>query len=699
MDTALDVEARVALVVAAMTRDEKLLLVNGHVGGDAPPGKLAPPAGGTGSAGFIVGIERLGIPMLQETDASLGVANLRHGDGATALPSGLAIAASWDEALVEQGGAMIGAEARAKGYSIMLAGGCNLTREPRCGRNFEYLGEDPLLSGVLVGASIRGIQSNGIVATIKHLALNAQETGRMVLSAEIDEAALRESDLLAFEIGIERGDPGSVMTAYNRVNGIYAGEHEFLLNAVLKGDWGFRGWTMSDWGGCHSGVKAALAGLDQESGQELDREAYFTTLGDAIDEGALPAERLDDMVARVLRPLFARGVIDNPPKPGGVVPQDANLEVSQRAAEAGIVLLKNDGDLLPLSGVKSIAVIGANADVGVLSGGGSSSVVPWGGFAREVKPESDSRWASFLRMRWHPSSPLAAIKAVSNADVRFHDGADVGEAAKLAASCDVAIVFAEQWTTEFIDVPDLSLPRGQDELIAALAAANKKTIVVLETGGPVLMPWLDEVSAVLQAWYPGGRGGEAIANVLVGAVNPSGRLPLTFPRSEADVPNPDLPGATQERGRFDAPYPEGANAGYRWYAKTKRAPLFAFGHGLSYTRFSYADFSAEGGETLRLSADVTNTGKRAGADVMQFYLTSAAGEETLRLIGWQKVVLAPGETKRVQVTADPRLLAHYDIAARGWRIEEGAYKVALGVSAGDLRLHAQAHLTAQHIKP
>lgn len=683
-------DARAALVLAQMTREEKLLLVNGHVGRSGA-NRPAPPDGAMGSAGFVLGIERLGIPAQQETDASLGVANLHDGLGATALPSGLAQAASWDEALMEAGGRMIGGEARAKGFNVMLAGGVNLTREARCGRNFEYLGEDPLLGAVMVGASLRGIQSNHIVATIKHFVLNAQETGRMVMSAQIDEAALRESDLLAFEIGIERGDPGAVMTAYNRINQVYAGEHDFLLNTVLKGDWDYRGYVMSDWGGCHSGELAAMAGLDQESGQELDREPYFQKLGEAIDEGRMPADRLDNMCHRVLRTLFKHGVVDRPNAPGGAIDRDANLETAQRAAEAGIVLLKNDG-VLPLSAdVASIAVIGFNADVGVLAGGGSSSVVPWGGFAREVKPKSDGRWGAFLSQRYQPSSPLNAIAAVfANASVRFADGTDAKAAAALAAECDVAIVFAEQWTTEFLDVPDLALPDGQEALIDAVAEANAKTIIVLETGGAVTMPWLGAVRGVLAAWYPGARGAEAIAAILAGHVNPSGRLPLTFPASAADTPNPALPGADVERGKFDGHYPEGADAGYRWYAREGREPLFSFGFGLSYATFAYARLTADKGDPLTVSFDVRNTGDRAGADTPQVYLTAAAGQPLLRLIGWSKVALKPGETRRVTVTADPRLLSRWDLAANGWRPLDGPYEIAVGASATDLTLRAAA---------
>jgi beta-glucosidase len=693
MNRALTSEARAQLVLAEMTREEKLLLVNGHIGNPSP-NLPKPPDGGMGSAGFVQGVERLGIPFQQQTDASLGVANLHDGVGSTALPSGLAQASSWDETLVEAGGSMIGAEARAKGFNVMLAGGVNLTREARCGRNFEYLGEDPLLAGVLVGASLRGIQSNHLVATIKHFALNAQETGRMVLSAEIDEAALRESDLLAFEIGIERGRPGSVMTAYNRVNQTYAAEHDFLLGQVLKGEWAYPGYVMSDWGGCHSTEASAIAGLDQESGQEIDRQPYYQALGEAIDAGRVPASRLDEMVGRILWAMFEHGLIDHPNAPGGAIDREAHLDASQRAAEAGIVLLKNDG-VLPLSReVGSIAVIGFNADIGVLSGGGSSSVVPWDGYAREFKPESNSRWASFLRQRYLPSSPLKVLQAAApDARVQFNDGTDVAAAAALASQCEVTIVFAEQWTTEFLDAAGLSLPGGQDALIEAVAKANPNLVVVLQTGGPVTMPWLNQVPAVLEAWYPGGRGAQAIGAVLFGEVNPSGRLPLTFPRSEADTPNPRLPGIELERGKFDVTYPEGADVGYRWYARTGRPPLFPFGHGLSYTSFAYANLLVDDGEALAVSLDVTNTGERAGADVVQLYLTEAGGKPTSRLLGWAKVSLEPGETRSLTITAEPRLLANWDLDAAGWRIADGVYGIAIGTSATTLVLRGEARLS------
>ena len=331
MDKSLSPDQRAALLIEQLTLDEMISLVHGPM-----PAMLdTPPADAAMGAGYIPGVARLGIPALNETDASLGIANprkIRKGDGATALPSGLALASTWDPELAYAAGAMVGSEARDKGFNVLLGGGANLTREPRCGRNFEYLGEDPLLAGVLAGEAIKGAQSNDIVCTIKHFALNDQETCRHVVNAEIDEGALRESDLLAFQIAIERGDPGSVMCAYNKVNGEWAGENDFLLNQVLKRDWGYPGWVMSDWGAVHSTAKAVLAGLDQESGEQLDRQVYFgTLLKDAVEQGEVPFERLSDMVHRILRSLIDKGVFDRPAE-HRPTDYEANAKVAQAAA-------------------------------------------------------------------------------------------------------------------------------------------------------------------------------------------------------------------------------------------------------------------------------------------------------------------------------------------------------------------------------
>ncbi|WP_260599924.1 beta-glucosidase [Sphingomonas endolithica] len=715
-----DARARANTIVARMTIDEKIALVHGLF----PPmakGKSANEL--IPSAGHIEGIPRLGVPLVRESDASLGVANQveqRKGDVATALPSSLATAASFDPEIARAGGAMIGSEARAKRFNVLLAGGVNLTRDPWNGRNFEYLGEDPLLAGRLAGAHIAGVQSNRIVSTVKHFALNAQETGRTVLDGRIDEASFRMSDLLAFQIAIETGRPGSVMCAYNKVGGDWACENEHLLTEVLKRDWGYKGWVMSDWGAVHSTAKAANAGLDQQSGEELDKALYFAApLKAAVQSGAVRASRLDDMVARYLTGLIETGAYDTPVPTVAQTPNYAqNALVAQRAAEAGIVLLKNEGDLLPLARTaRRIVVIGGDADVGVLSGGGSSQVRGVGGAPIEI-PLATGGSASFARITYHASSPVKALKAaLPGASVSFMDGRNLNATLDAARAADLVIVFATQWTTEADDVHDLRLPNQQDALITAIAAVQPKTVAVLETGGPVLMPWIGKVPAVLQAWYPGQRGGEAIANILTGKVNPSGRLPITFPAAEAQAPRPRPVGldrmtaaeaqAAADPGApsagalqsFPVDYVEGADVGYRWYEKKGRQPLFPFGHGLGYTSFAYRNLAVTGGKGLSVSFEMVNTGKRTGADVPQVYVARDGANTPMRLAAFTRVTLKPGETRRVTLTAEPRILADYDTRLPGWRIAAGTYRVALARDAADRSLLATTTLEAATMKP
>jgi beta-glucosidase len=715
-----EARARADSIVARMTLDEKIGLVHGLF----PPmakGKTANDL--IPSAGHIDGIPRLGVPLVRESDASLGVANQveqRKGDVATALPSSLATAASFDPEIARAGGAMIGSEARAKRFNVLLAGGVNLTRDPWNGRNFEYLGEDPLLSGTLGGAHIAGVQSNRVVSTVKHFALNAQETGRMVADARIDEASLRMSDLLAFQIAIEQGKPGSVMCAYNKVQGDWACENARLLNDVLKRDWGYPGWVMSDWGGVHSTAKAANAGLDQQSGQELDKALYFSApLKAAVEKGEVPMARLDDMVARYLTGLIETGAYDTPvPARAQTIPYAKNADVAQRAAEAGIVLLKNDGALLPIARTaKRIAVIGGAADLGVLSGGGSSQVRSVGGAPVEIALSTGAA-SSFARITYHASSPLTALrKAMPQAKITYVDGRNLNETVDAARNSDMAIVFATQWTTEAQDVPDLRLPDHQDALIAAVAAAQPKTVAVLETGGPVLMPWLAAVPAVVQAWYPGQRGGEAIANILTGRVNPSGRLPITFPASAAQAPRPSPVGLDTltsleaqaaanpanatgvELKSFPIDYIEGADVGYRWYEKKRQRPLFAFGHGLGYTSFAYRNPVVTGGRTLGVSFDVVNTGQREGADVPQVYVAREGSAAPMRLVAFTRVTLKPGEVRRITLTAEPRVVADYDTKLPGWRIAGGAYRVALAHDATDRAIVRTVTLDPATMKP
>jgi beta-glucosidase len=656
------------------------------------------------SAGYVPGVPRLGVPALLMSDASLGVTNpgYRPGDTATALPAGVALGASFNRALARAAGAMVGREARSRGFNVMLAGGINLARDPRNGRNFEYLSEDPLLSAALAAESIAGIQGEGVISTIKHYSLNCNETNRHWLDAIIDPAAHRESDLLAFEIAIERAQPGSVMTGYNKVNGVYAGGNRVLIEEVLKGAWDYPGWVMSDWGATPT-WEFALEGLDQESGLQIDAmmwqaEAFTEPLRTAYADGRLPKERLTEMVCRILRSMYAVGI--DRWDPGRAGSSDVDMaehhEIALESARQGIVVLKNDG-VLPLAAdtTARIAVIGGFSRLGVPVGTGSSAVTPPGGFAAEIEIGGPGIMGSSRNLYLLPSSPQAELGTLlPGAEIDFDPGMTPAESALLARRCDVAIVFAIRVEGEGFDLPDLSLPWGQDAIIDAVASANPNTIVVLETGNPVAMPWRDEVRAVVEAWYPGQAGGRAIAEVLTGAVNPSGRLPITFPADLAQTPRPELPGLGEPWGTpTTIRYDEGAEVGYRWFAAQGARPLYAFGHGLSYTTFAHGDLEVTGGDTITASFTVTNTGEREGADVPQLYLTDAAGDQRMRLLGFERVQLAPGESRSVTVKAEPRLLARYDADAGRWHIAEGGYRVALGKAADDLVLMAEAQLT------
>ena len=681
-------DARARALAAQLTQDEKFQLIHSYFAGPRKPGDKPTPPGAIGSAGYVPAISRLGIPALQESDAGLGVASsalLRPGDSATPLPAGPVTAASFDPQVAYRGGAMIGAEARGKGFNVLLAGGINLMREPRNGRNFEYAGEDPLLAGTMVGETIRGVQSQHIISTIKHYAVNDQETGRNTISAQLDEQAMRESDLLAFELAIERGKPGAVMCSYNKVNGDWACENDYLLNQVLKRDWNYPGFVMSDWGGVHSAAKAANAGLDQESAGEIfDPQVFFEApLRQALGDGTVKQARVDDMVQRVLRSMFAAGLFDQAAQKK-VIDDKADLAVARSTLEAGAVLLRNQGDLLPLdaSQVKSVAVIGAHADKGVLAGGGSSLVTAKGGNA--LPGLAPIAWPG--PVTYHPFPPLQAIKAAApSAQVEFAEGNDVQAAAKLAQRSQVAVVFVQKWAAESIDAADLNLPDGQDALVAAVSKANPHTIVVLENGGPVAMPWLEQTGAVLETWYPGGDGGQAIASLLFGRVNPSGRLPLSWPRDVSQLPRAQIPGAAGGAPAASVDYNiEAADVGYRWYQLRQIQPLFAFGYGLSYTHFQHGELKlASHGKQVVATVEIQNTGKRAGADVAQIYV-QVPDAKTRRLAGYAKVFLQPGERREVSVPLERRLLADFDTAHHHWVVRGGQYVFNDGRSAEEL---------------
>jgi beta-glucosidase len=706
MNTALSPDERAALVVKEMTLDEKISLLHGTgMKGLGPMSPLSVKS--NGGAGYVVPIPRLGIPAIQISDAAYGVRmSGENGRYSTALPDNLAGAASWDLDAAYEYGALIARELRAQGYNMTLGGGVNLTREPRNGRTFEYMGEDPFLAGKMVGRVMKGEQAQHVIGDIKHYAMNDQESGRNAVNVNIDKRSMRESDLLAFEIGLRESNAAAVMCAYNRVNGDYACENQYLLTDVLKKDWNFKGFVLSDWQGTHSTAKASAAGLDHEEPAEI---FYADAMKNAVEAGQVPVSELDDHVHRILRSMFAAGVIDDPPVKS-VVDVQGGFEVAQKIEEQSIVLLRNEHSLLPLdaSNAGSIAVIGAHADVGMISGGGSAQVDPPGGNAIMPPGQGNTTWQAHI---WFPTSPLKAIRASApHAKVQYDPGTDPASAAALAKKADVAIVFAHQWESEGMDLDNLSLPENQDDLIARVAAANPHTIVVLETGSPVTMPWADHVSTILEAWYGGSRGAEALARVIFGEVNPSAKLPITFPRTEADLPHPSIvkpPRASTTNDEPDAwkkiaaglpafqiTYDEGLKVGYKWYDAEHKEVLFPFGYGLSYTTYNYSDFKVSPGKTVRLSFKITNTGSRAGAEIAEVYaaLPESAGEPPKRLVGWSKVKLDAGESKEVAIEVDPEYLSIFNVDRDAWQLVPGDYTFLVGGSSQNLPLKESVNL-------
>ncbi|HXR37852.1 MAG TPA: glycoside hydrolase family 3 C-terminal domain-containing protein [Terracidiphilus sp.] len=710
MNTNLSPDERADLVIKEMTLDEKIATLHG-VGMPTDDPLTPENMPSNRGVGYEVGVPRLGIPGIDMSDAAYGVRSSgANGRYSTALPANVAAAASWDTDAAYEYGKLIGSELRAQGYNMSLGGGVNLTREPRSGRTFEYLGEDPVLAGTLVARLIEGTQSQHVVGDIKHYALNDQESGRNSVNISISKRAARESDLLAFEIGVTQGHPAAVMCSYNRVNGDFACENKYLLTDVLKKDFHFPGFVLSDWGGTHSTEKASAAGLDNEEPGRFFFEARYKA---AVQSGAISQAELDEHVHRILRSMFAAGVIDYP-RQRSVIDPFVGLDVARRIEEGGIVLLKNKAAALPLVPVRlhTIAVIGAHSDVGMISGGGSAQVDPPGGNAIAKPGEGATHWQEEI---WFPTSPLKAIQArAPHATVNYDSGDDPAAAAALAKTADVAIVFAYQWESEGMDLPSLSLPRNQDALIAAVAAANPHTIVVIESGSPVTMPWVDAPAAILEAWFAGSDGANALGNILFGSVNPSGKLPNTFPKSEADLPHPTITqpppasshffdggGSPEDWARglppFPVAYDEGVKVGYKWYDAEKKPVLFPFGYGLSYTTYHYSGLTVtrdEASGKVKAAFTLANTGARAGAEIAEVYaaLPASADEPPKRLLGWSKVTLKPGEKKSVEVEIDPKYLSIFDEGKDGWTLLPGDYTLMVGGSSDKLPLKAAINL-------
>jgi beta-glucosidase len=704
MNPSLSPEERADLVLKQLTLDEKLALLHGNGMAHAEQWQMPLSHLTNGGAGYVEGVKRLGILPLVISDAGYGVRDSgANGRYSTAMPSSLGTAASWDPDSACQFGTVIGKELRAQGFNMTLGGGVDLAREPRNGRNFEYAGEDPLLAGTLVGSLMKCEQEQHVVGDIKHYVMNDQETGRFFVNSVISKRAMQESDLLAFHIAISIANPGAVMCSYNRINGEFGCENPYTLRDVLEKDWGFKGFVVSDWGGTHSTEKASAAGLDQEQPMA---DFFGPKLKEAVEAGRVPMSEIDDHARRVLYAEFLSGIVDDPPQKS-VVDVEKGFEVAQRVEEKSIVLLKNSPTVLPIvpSKVHSIAIIGGHADVGMISGGGSAQVDPPDGNAIMPPGKGATIWQKPV---WFPTSPLKALHAkLPNTKIDFDPGTDAKSAAGLAKSADLAIVFAYQWESEDMDLPNLSLPDNQDALIEQVAWANPHTIVVLETGTAVTMPWIEKVAGVVEAWYGGSSGHKALADVLAGDVNPSGKLPLTFTSSEADLPHPNRPeipptsqahaGDVADNGApssnasahtgYAVHYDEGGAIGYKWFEEQHKKPLFAFGFGLSYTTYEYSGLNLDSGaKTARFT--VKNTGKMPGTEIAEVYarLPKGTDEPYKRLVGWMRVALAPGESKAVSVAIDDRVLKTFDEGKNAWNMTPGDYQVLVGGSSDNTPL-------------
>jgi beta-glucosidase len=642
-DRSLSPQKRAELLVGRMTLDEKVLEIHMMDVHDHPR--------------EVPAIDRLGIPALKITNgpAGAGPGDSPTAQPATALPSALALSASWDPALAGTFGRVAGQEVVHRGESLLEAPGVNITRVPRNGRNFEYFGEDPYLASQLVVPEVRGIQGEGVIAEVKHYAANSQETDRKTVDEVIDERTLREIYLPAFEAAVKRGRTGAVMCAYPSVNGQFGCENTHQLKEVLRGDWGFDGFVQSDYTATHSTVPAALAGLDLD----MKHVYYGDATKAAVLSGQLKESVVDTMLIRRFGQMFRLGLFDHP-RTVTPIPAQRDGAIARSIAEQSAVLLKNSHGLLPLRAIHSVAVIGPYGGAAHTGGGGSSAVTPL-----------------------YTVTPVDGIKS-HGVTVSYSDGSDPAAAAALARSADIAVVMVGNKDKEGGDRPNLSLPGGQDQLVSSVAAANPKTVVVLKTGGPVLMPWLAQVPAVLEAWYPGEEDGNVVADLLFGAANPSGKLPMTFPKAESQTPanTPEqYPGVGGT-----ATYSEKLQVGYRWYDAQNVEPQFPFGHGLSYSTFAFRHLGVSG--SGRATVDVTNTGRRTGADVVQVYVAApaSAGEPPRQLRGFAKVTLRPGQTRHVEVTLDPRSFSIWDTSAGRWATVPGRYTVFAGDSSRDLPL-------------
>lgn len=662
------------------------------------------------------GVPRLGIPELTTSDGPHGV-RVEHGrgwtdlqnvaDSGTYLPVGICLASTWNPKLGYDFGAVLGSEAAYRGKDVILGPGINIMRTPLNGRNFEYASEDPYLVSKMVVGYIKGVQDQGISACVKHYAANNQEHLRFTINVEMSERALREIYLPGFEAAIHEGGANTLMASYNKFRGQWVAHSNYLLNQILKKEWGFNGIVMSDWAAVHSTMQSYWNGMDLEMGTDLnmlpnpDYGKFFLadTLNTLINQHMASSYYLNDKARRILYVMYKTHVIDGQRKKGSYNTKAHQL-VAQHVAEEGIVLLKNEANLLPLSTkVKSIAVIGANADRPQAMGGGSSQVKAF----YEITPLQGLRNAIGSKTKITFSQGYTIERnATANAQM-------IQDAVNAASKSDMAMIVCG-WThgydyhvwkdnafdAEDVDKPNMDMPFGQNELITAVLKANPKTVIVLIGGGPIDMSqWVDQAPAIIQAWYPGMEGGTALANILTGKINPSGKLPVSFPKKLADVPSEKLgqyPGDS-----VNVYYNDDIYVGYRYYDTYHVPTQFAFGFGLSYTQFEYNNLSVSnlGNGNVSVTFKVKNTGKVAGADVPQIYVTqekSLLPRPEKELKSFSKVFLNPGEEKTVTLKLDPKAFSYFNDVINEWVMEHGAYDILLGSASNNIKLNSKVSL-------
>jgi len=680
MDPSKPLETRVDDLLSRMTLEEKLAMVHAD------------------SKFSTAAIPRLGIPRRWLSDGPHGVREDvgpdtwlpagRTDDFASWMPALIGLSSSFNPALSQAFGDVIGEEALKRNKQIMLAPGVNIMRTPLNGRNFEYFGEDPFLTSRMAVSYIRGVQSHEVAACVKHFAANNQEWERGTINVEMDERALREIYLPAFKAAVQEGDVWAVMGAYNKFRGEHACHNDYLLNKVLKEEWGFKGLVMSDWDGTHDTRQAVLNGLDLEMGTDKPYENFYLAgaFRDGLAKGEFQMSVLDDKVRRNLRQMIAIGALNG--RGPGSINTKAHQETARRVAEEGMVLLKNEGNALPLeeAKIKSIAVIGENAVQLQAYGGGSAriktfyEITPLEGIVRRAGQRMNVTYSTGYRAEPDPDLVGRAVRAASQADVAIIIG---------------GLNHSKFFDAEATDRKDMKLPYGQDDLIQRVVEANQRTIVVFLGGGPMEMgPWLDKVPALVLAWYPGMEGGNALARVLFGDVNPSGKLPCTFPKRLEDSPAHALGAYPGKNGQ--EVYTEGILVGYRWFDTKKIEPLFPFGYGLSYSSFKYSSLNVTAGKDSKGLAiaefEIENTGAREGGEVAQLYVSQAKPglpRPVKELKGFHKVFLKPGEKQKVSIPLDRSAFAYYDPEKKGWVAEKDEFTILVGSSSRDIRLEGK----------